>query len=149
MHPHSKDEILWGILHNMRMVLDLFLGVKSCYSLIFGSLWHFITKCDSYIDAKSSKSLLLNASILLQNGTVITKCDVYYKMRRYIGWLLFLNFALKTYGTLKMFLLNTENNFVTIFSSCVEGHVKKNSIMNFMSSVGFQASKNWIFIWKM
>ena len=38
MHPHSKNEILWGILHNMRMVLDLFLGVKSCYSLIFGSL---------------------------------------------------------------------------------------------------------------
>ena len=35
----------------------------------------FITKCDS---------LLQNASISLQNVTVITKCEVYYKMCQYI-----------------------------------------------------------------
>ena len=28
--------------------------------------------------------LLQNATILLQNATVITKCDVYYKLRQYI-----------------------------------------------------------------
>ena len=58
---------------------------------------HIIAKCDSYFTAKSDKHVLQNASgfllqnartvlqntsILLQNATVITKCDVYYKMRR-------------------------------------------------------------------
>ena len=37
--------------------------------------------------------------------------------------LLFFNFALKTYGTLKMFLLSAQNNFYIILSSYVEGHV--------------------------
>ena len=40
----------------------------------------------------------------------------------------FLNFALKTYGTLKMFL----NNFYIISSSYVEEHVKKDSSLNFV-----------------
>ena len=30
----------------------------------------------------ASAFLLQNATILLQNATVFTKCDVYYKMRR-------------------------------------------------------------------
>ena len=29
------------------------------------------------------RQLLQNATILLQNATVITKCDVYYKLRQY------------------------------------------------------------------
>ena len=29
--------------------------------------------------------LLQNTIILLENATVITKCDVYYKLRRYIN----------------------------------------------------------------
>ena len=56
-----------------------------------------ISKCDSYFITKYDKSLLQNASgfllqnatVLLQNVTVITKyndfitkCDSYYKMRR-------------------------------------------------------------------
>ena len=57
-----------------------------------------ITKCDSYFITKYDKGLLQNASvvllqnatvllqnvlILLQNAIVVTKCNVYYKMRRY------------------------------------------------------------------
>ena len=56
-----------------------------------------IIKCDSYFIAKYNRSLLQNAAgfyykmrqllqistILLQNATVITKCDVYYKLRQY------------------------------------------------------------------
>ena len=56
-----------------------------------------------------------------------------------------LNFALKTYCTLKMFLLCAQNNFYIKMSSYVEGHVQKNSSLNFMSLVGFQASKIWMF----
>ena len=58
------------------------------------------------------------------------------------------NFALKIYGTLKMFLLSAQNNFYIILSSYVEGHVQKDSSLNFMSSVGFQASKMWMIFWK-
>ena len=47
-----------------------------------------------------------------------------------------------------MFLLNAQNNFYIILSSYVEGHVQKNSSLNFMSAVGFQASEIWIFFGK-
>ena len=60
----------------------------------------------------------------------------------------FLNFVLKTYGTLKMFLLSAQKIFYIILSSYVEGHVQKNSSLNFMSPVGFQASKIWNFLRK-
>ena len=40
-----------------------------------------------------------------------------------------------------MFLLSAQNNFYVIMSSYVEGHVKKNPSLNFLSLVGFQASK--------
>ena len=53
----------------------------------------------------------------------------------------FLYFALKYYGTLKIFLLSAQNNAYVILSSYVEGHVRKKSSLNFMSPVGFQASK--------
>ena len=36
----------------------------------------------------------------------------------------FLNFALKTCGTLKMLLLSAQNNFYIILSSYVKGYVK-------------------------
>ena len=61
------------------------------------------------------------------------------------GWL-FKNFALKTYDTLKMFLLSAQNNFSIMLYSYV--HVQKNSSLNFLSLVGFQASKIWMFFWK-
>ena len=46
------------------------------------------TKCDNYFITQCEKSLLQNASaflsqILFQNVTDITKCNVYYQMRRY------------------------------------------------------------------
>ena len=36
--------------------------------------------------------------------------------------------TLKTYGTLKMFLLSAQNNFYVILSSYVEGQVKKKQV---------------------
>ena len=47
-----------------------------------------------------------------------------------------------------MFLLSVQNNFYIILSSCVERYMKKISSLNFMSLVGFQASKMWKFFWK-
>ena len=47
-----------------------------------------------------------------------------------------------------MFLLSAQNIFHIILTSSVEA-AKKNSSLNFMSSVGFQASKIWMFsFWK-
>ena len=37
-----------------------------------------------------TRQLLQIASILLQNATAITKCDVYYKLRQYTEYLLIL-----------------------------------------------------------
>ena len=58
----------------------------------------FITKCDKSLLQNVAGFLLRNATVLLQNtavlqntsilllnATVITKCNVYYKMRRYDG----------------------------------------------------------------
>ena len=49
----------------------------------------------------------------------------------------------KTYCCLKMFLLSAQN---TMLSSYVEGCVKKNSRLNFIPLIGFQASKTWFFL---
>ena len=51
-----------------------------------------ITKCDNYFVTKYGKSSLQNAlgflsqieTVLLQNATVITKCDGCYKLQQYI-----------------------------------------------------------------
>ena len=72
------------------------MGVNSGCGFVFGSIYHLFTpdiieRCDSYFITKCDKNLLQNASeflvhsaiALLQNLIVITKCDVYYKMRRY------------------------------------------------------------------
>ena len=60
----------------------------------------------------------------------------------------FLSCALNTYGTLSMFLLSVQTNFYIILSSYIEGHVKQNSSLNFMSFVGFPASEIWTFFLK-
>ena len=44
---------------------------------------YFITKYEKSLLQNTSASLLENATVLLQNTTVITKCDVYYKTRWY------------------------------------------------------------------
>ena len=46
-----------------------------------------------------------------------------------------------------MFLLSAQNNYI-LLSSYVEGHVKKNPSLNFMSPVGFHALKICMFFWK-
>ena len=42
-----------------------------------------IKNCDSYFITKCDRCVLQNMTVLLQNATVITKCDVYYKLRQY------------------------------------------------------------------
>ena len=46
-------------------------------------VYYFITKCDKSLLQNVSGFLLQNATVLLQNATIITKCDVYYKLRQY------------------------------------------------------------------
>ena len=41
---------------------------------------YFITKCDKGLLQNASGFLLQNAAVLLKNTTVITKCNVYYKL---------------------------------------------------------------------
>ena len=59
--------------------------------------------------------------------------------------IIFKNFAFKTYDTLKMLILGVQDNFHIILSYYVEGHLKKDSGPNFMSSKDFQASEIWMF----
>ena len=40
----------------------------------------FITKCDRSLLQNASGFLLKNATVLLENATVLTKCDVLYKL---------------------------------------------------------------------
>ena len=70
-------------------IRNLILGINSvtalylihCDSLLLNAT-DIITKCDSYLIKKcdllqnASGFLLQNATVLLQNATVITKCDV-------------------------------------------------------------------------
>ena len=64
------------------------------------------------------------------------------------SWFFFWNFALITYGTLKIMLLSVQNYFYFTLSSYVQEHVKNSSSLNFMSSVGFQTSKIGMFFGK-
>ena len=101
--PLSKDEGLKNNGHSMS-TRNLIFGVNKVtvsnlirYDNLLQNATNVITKCDSYFITKRDRSLLQNASffyykmrqllqnaaILLQNATVITKCDVYYKLRQY------------------------------------------------------------------
>ena len=102
--PLSKDEGLKDIGHSMS-IGNLICGVNSVtvsYLIRYNSLLQnmtdvitkcdscFITKCDRNLLPSASGFLLKNTAVLLQNGTiwlqnatVITKCDVYYKLRLY------------------------------------------------------------------
>ena len=74
------DHLIWGI--NGVTVPNLI-----HYDSLLQHATDIITKCDSYFVTKYDRSLLQNASgfllqnatILLQNVTVITNWDVYYK----------------------------------------------------------------------
>ena len=99
IHPPSKDKGIRDIQHSMIIALgqgNLFLGVKIDYGLIFGSLYQFITRCGRYYYNMCQliyyvmaqfyhimQQLIQNTATLLDNVTVITKTDMYYKMRRY------------------------------------------------------------------
>ena len=78
-------------------IRNLIFGVNSvtashliCHDSLLQNATDVITKCDSYFIIKRDRSLLQNASgfllqnatNLLQNATVITKCGSYYKMQR-------------------------------------------------------------------
>ena len=82
----SKDEELMDIGHIMsigNLILDVN-TVTVSYLMHFDSLLQnatdIITKCNCYFITKydNDKSLLQNATVLLQNTAVITKCDIHY-----------------------------------------------------------------------
>ena len=62
------------------------------YDTLLQNATDIITNCDNYFFIRCGKSLLQNASafllqiatVLLQIVTVITKCNVYYKMRQFM-----------------------------------------------------------------
>ena len=87
-------EGLRDIGHSMN-IGDLILGVNSVtisylinYDSLLQNATDITTKCDSYFITKCDRSLLQHASgfllqnttVFLQNATVITKCDAYYKL---------------------------------------------------------------------
>ena len=80
--PSSNDEGLRDIGYIMN-IENLILGANTImvshlihYDSLLQNATNIIRKCD--------RSLLQNLSgFLLQNATVITKCDVYYKLRQY------------------------------------------------------------------
>lgn len=69
---------------------NLVLGVNGGCSFIFGSSWHFVTKCDrcyikcdSYFITRFKKCLLQNALgfFILKWDSLIINCDSYYYLR--------------------------------------------------------------------
>ena len=105
-HLRMKDPRKLGIVLPWQQTQEnLILRINSSFDFIFGSLWYFITKCDSYFFTKFDKCLLQNVSgffitkcnsfmtiyyncykmhrFYYKNATVFTNCDDYYKMRRY------------------------------------------------------------------
>ena len=79
-------------------IRNLIFGVNSvtvsdliCYDSLLQNATDVIAKCDNYFITKRDRILLQNASgfllqnatVLLQNATVIAKCDIYFKLRQY------------------------------------------------------------------
>ena len=53
------------------------------YDNLLQNATDLITKCDRSLLQNPSGFLLKSATVLLQNTTVVTKCDVCYKLRQY------------------------------------------------------------------
>ena len=73
----SIENLIWGVR-----------SVTVSYSIHYDSLLKnatdIITKCGNYFVTKCERSLLQNMlGFLLQNATVITENDAYYKLRQY------------------------------------------------------------------
>ena len=95
--PPFKDEALKNIGHSMS-IRNLIFGVNNVtvsylirYDSLLQNTTDLITKCGNYFITKYDRNLLQNAlgfllqsaTVLLQNATVIAKCDVYYKLWQY------------------------------------------------------------------
>ena len=64
--------------HNDSLLKNATDVIKKCDS-------YFIIKCDKNLLQNTSGFLLQNATVLLQNASVFTKCDecdIYYKLRQ-------------------------------------------------------------------
>ena len=88
--PLCKDKWLMGIPHSMSIENQI-LSVSGVtfsplvhYDSLLQNATYIITKCDSYFITKCDRSLLQNATVLIEDATVIKKYDFYYKLRHYI-----------------------------------------------------------------
>ena len=69
-------------------------------------------------------------------------CSFYLKNKLKLIFMM----TLKTYGTLKMFLLSAQNNFYVILSSYVKGHVKENQLwISCLWLVSSSPKSRWFF----
>ena len=73
--PCNNNEGLWGIVNNMRMVLDTQRSGFGSQQWLWFNIWFILT-----LYYKMWQMLLQNATGLLQNVEVIKKCNVYCKM---------------------------------------------------------------------
>ena len=96
-HPPSREEELKNIEHSMSMAVDTKTSDFRNEQCLRVHVWFIVTIyyimrqlffCKIYqVFYYKIRQLLQNVSILFPDARVITKCDVYCKMRRYIKYI--------------------------------------------------------------
>ena len=82
-HPPNQIRVKGYLAKHEHVTRHEFSYLINCDTLLQNAT-DIITKCDSYFITKCVRFFITNiATVLLQNATVITKCDVYYKLRQY------------------------------------------------------------------
>ena len=75
---------LRNIQRSMSMLLDTRFHIWLIKTLSYKMRQMLLQNATAILLQNASGFLLQNATVLLENATVITKCDVYYKLRQYI-----------------------------------------------------------------
>ena len=85
LRPPSSGVELRDIQHSMSMILEA--RFYTWFIMIrYYKIWQMLLKCDKNLLQNDSGFSLQNATVLLQNVTVITKGDVYYKLWQYMQY---------------------------------------------------------------
>ena len=126
-HPPSREEELKNTEHSMSMAVDTKASNFRNQQCRRVHVWFIVTiyyKTRQLFFYKiyqvfyyKIRQLLQNVSILFPDGTVITKCDVYCKMRRYIKYIQWLYMNSHIVGTNEN-LLSFPNYTVRVLCLC-------------------------------